>query len=117
MNKHLYRVLFNEKRGQLVAVSEITSTESGNSKGRESERTSSPALSSSSWKLSFTQKLLVLALNVCVPMLVHATPNIAADKSAPHFQQPIIMESANGTPLINIQTPTAKGVSINLRCG
>ena len=39
--------------------------------------------------------------------------SINADTSAPKNQQPTILQTANGTPQINIQTPTKGGVSIN----
>ncbi|KFB97124.1 filamentous hemagglutinin, partial [Trabulsiella guamensis ATCC 49490] len=38
---------------------------------------------------------------------------IIADKSAPGGQQPTVIGTANGTPQINIQTPSAGGVSRN----
>lgn len=38
---------------------------------------------------------------------------IVADKSAPAQQQPTIMQTGNGIPQANIQTPTAAGVSVN----
>ena len=39
--------------------------------------------------------------------------SIHADTSAPKNQQPTILQTANGTPQINIRTPTKGGVSIN----
>ena len=38
---------------------------------------------------------------------------IVADPTAPISQQPMINEAANGLPLVNIQTPSAAGVSRN----
>lgn len=39
--------------------------------------------------------------------------SIVVDKNAPKNQQATILQSANGTPQINIQTPTNAGVSVN----
>ncbi|WP_338809082.1 filamentous hemagglutinin N-terminal domain-containing protein [Neisseria leonii] len=38
---------------------------------------------------------------------------IQADTSAPSNQQPTVLQTANGLPQVNIQTPTAGGVSVN----
>ncbi|MCG7656600.1 filamentous hemagglutinin N-terminal domain-containing protein [Neisseriaceae bacterium CCUG 44465] len=38
---------------------------------------------------------------------------IVADKNAPKTQQATILQTGNGTPQINIQTPTSAGVSVN----
>lgn len=43
---------------------------------------------------------------------VHAS-EIRADKSAPKNQQPTVLNTANGLPQVNIQTPSAAGVSVN----
>ena len=38
---------------------------------------------------------------------------IRADKSAPGNQQPTVLQTGNGLPQVNIQTPSAGGVSRN----
>ncbi|MFC0179543.1 two-partner secretion domain-containing protein, partial [Thorsellia kenyensis] len=43
----------------------------------------------------------------------YSEANIIAEPNAPGNQKPIIIESANGTPQVNIQTPSASGVSRN----
>ncbi len=47
--------------------------------------------------------------------IVHSVSaaGIVADHNAPGHRQPTIMQTANGTPQINIQTPSAGGVSHN----
>ena len=44
---------------------------------------------------------------------VDATAQIRADTNAPADQRPTIHQTGNGVPLVNIQTPTAAGVSRN----
>ena len=43
----------------------------------------------------------------------NASAQIRADASAPTDQRPTIHQTDNGIPLVNIQTPTAAGVSRN----
>ena len=38
---------------------------------------------------------------------------IVADQNAPRGQQPTVLQSNNGLPVVNIQTPTRAGVSVN----
>ena len=45
--------------------------------------------------------------------LANADMAIRADKSAPGNQQPTVLQTANGLPQVNIQTPSAGGVSRN----
>jgi len=53
---------------------------------------------------------LFLALGT-VALVAHA--GIVADGSAPSNQQPVVLNAANGVPQVNIQTPSAAGVSRN----
>ena len=106
MNKNLYRIVFNHARGMLMVVADIARS------GRAgSARASAPGhlprqLHGKIRAISFS---LWLALGVIHPALA----NIVADAGAPHNQQPTVMQSANGTPQVNIQTPSAAGVSRN----
>jgi filamentous hemagglutinin len=93
MNKNLHRIIFNAARGCRMAVAETS-------------RTCSKAASGA------TAAVITLAL----PGLLAALPSqaqIIADPSAPGNQRPVILNTANGLPQVNIQTPSAAGVSRN----
>lgn len=109
MNKNLYRVIFNKARGLLMVVAE---NGRGHGKG--------PAVSGEGHTLSqligqlsplafFT--LGALGMVALMPQALAA--GIVADGSAPAGQQPMIGQTANGTPQVNIQAPSAGGVSRN----
>lgn len=93
MNKNLHRIIFNAARGCRMAVAETA-------------RTCSKAASGA------TAAVITLVL----PGLLAALPSqaqIIADPSAPGNQRPVILNTANGLPQVNIQTPSAAGVSRN----
>ncbi|WWJ86537.1 hemagglutinin repeat-containing protein [Erwinia aphidicola] len=107
MNKNLYRVVFNKARGMLMVVPEIARS------GRAGSSPSSGlahTLSQLTGKLNGLSFALLLALGAVQP--VQAA--IVADGGAPGNQQPTVVGSANGTPQVNIQTPSAGGVSRNV---
>lgn len=91
MNKRCFRLLFNKHRGQLMAVAETA-----NSAGK------APA----STNRLFAGFMLMLFCSV-------ASAQVVADKAAPGNQQATVMEAPNQTLLVNIQTPSAAGVSRN----
>lgn len=107
MNKNLYRIVFNKARGMLMVVADIAKS------GRASSSPSSGVghtLSQRISKISLLNFSLLLALG-CVSFTSQA--GIVADGSAAGNQQPTIINSANGTPQVNIQTPNNQGVSHN----
>ncbi|WP_027022727.1 hemagglutinin repeat-containing protein, partial [Conchiformibius steedae] len=55
---------------------------------------------------------LMLAMGTAV-IVPAAAADIQADQSAPKNQQPTVLNSANGMTQVNIQTPSAGGVSVN----
>lgn len=108
MNKNLYRIVFNKARGLLMVVADIAAS------GRAASSPSSGVGHTQRRRLSTLSPLsfsLLLALG-CVSLSAQAT--IVADASAPGNQQPTIINSANGTPQVNIQTPSSGGVSRNV---
>ncbi|EAA2596693.1 filamentous hemagglutinin [Salmonella enterica subsp. enterica] len=106
MNKNLYRIVFNKARGMLMVVADIARS------GRTGSARSSGlghTLSQCIGKMNAVSFSLLMALGAIQP--VQAA--IIADGNAPGGQQPTIVSSANGTPQVNIQTPSAGGVSRN----
>ncbi|MHA3542466.1 hemagglutinin repeat-containing protein [Yersinia enterocolitica] len=108
MNKTLYRIIFNKARGMLMVVADIAAS------GRAASSPSSGVGHTQHRRISALSALsfsLLLAWS-CVSLPAQA--NIVADASATGNQQPTIISSANGTPLVNIQTPSSGGVSRNV---
>ncbi|MCL6409116.1 filamentous hemagglutinin N-terminal domain-containing protein, partial [Dickeya dadantii] len=57
---------------------------------------------------------LLLGVMGFVTLAPVAQANIVADGNAPGNQKPTVLQTANGTPQVNIQTPSAGGVSRNV---
>ena len=119
MNKTLHKTIFNKKRGCLVVVAENTHSDGkggGTGKaavslGRTLAATRLGMAARSFSVLSFS---LALALGTAViSSSPAAAEGIAVDPSAARSQQPTLLQTGNGIPLVNIQTPTAAGVSVN----
>lgn len=105
MNRHLYRVVFNKARGMLMVVADIARACSGGS--------ASSGIRHNHRRLICRLSALSLSLWMASGAVQTAQATIVADKSAPGKQQPTVIASANGTPQVNIQTPSAGGVSRN----
>ncbi|OUY05879.1 hemagglutinin repeat-containing protein [Acinetobacter populi] len=121
MNKNLYKVIFNKNRGQMVVVAENV-VRKGKSAGDTScsdaniTATStdiSQRLFNSGFRLLSFSILLTLGSVLLVNNEQAMAADIKADPSAPGNQQATILQTANGIPQINIQTPSAAGVSMN----
>ncbi|HQC79035.1 MAG TPA: filamentous hemagglutinin N-terminal domain-containing protein, partial [Accumulibacter sp.] len=110
MNKHLYRVVFNKKRGQMMAV-----MESAVGEGKTAGTTNGAGrLAPARWvRLRALSLSLLLALGLAAIRPDDAAAQAVAYKAAHASQQPTVLTAANGLPLVNIQTPGATGVSRN----
>ncbi|EZP37303.1 filamentous hemagglutinin N-terminal domain-containing protein [Janthinobacterium lividum] len=120
MNKNLYRIIFNKRRGQLMVVAENASSQGKAAKGEGGldsgvfEGDGGGGLS-----LSVNGRLRPLALAIfgALGMVAFvagpAMGQIVADPNAPGRQRPTVVQSANGVTQVNIQTPSAAGVSRN----
>ncbi|HEB1306553.1 TPA: hemagglutinin repeat-containing protein [Escherichia albertii] len=107
MNRNCYRVIFNKARGMLMVVADIA--RSGRAGSSQSSRTGYPRRQRICRVTPLTFSLWLAS------GIVHSVSaaGIVADHNAPGHQQPTIMQTANGIPQINIQTPSAGGVSHN----
>ncbi|WP_159567767.1 filamentous hemagglutinin N-terminal domain-containing protein, partial [Budvicia diplopodorum] len=108
MNKNLYRIVFNKARGMLMVVSDIAGSHSAGSTTSGTGHTLSQLIAGISPLTLFTSLALGL-MTISLP----ASADIVADHAAPANQQPTVINSGNGTPQVNIQTPSAGGVSRN----
>ncbi|MBW7981807.1 hemagglutinin repeat-containing protein [Enterobacillus tribolii] len=107
MNKNLYRIIFNKARGMLMVVADIARSGRAGS-GRASRPGHAPG------KLTGTLNPLRLCLWLALGAVLPVQAGVVADRNAPGNQQPTIISSANGTPQVNIQTPSQGGVSRNV---
>lgn len=105
MNKRLYRIVFNKARGMLMVVSELARGCSGGAP--------SSGIGHTQQQLICRIGAISLSLWLASGAITVQAAGIVADASAPNKQQPTIISTANGTPQVNIQTPSAGGVSRN----
>lgn len=107
MNRNCYRIIFNKARGMLMVVADIA--HSGRAGTSLSSRTGYP-------HRQRICRVTPLAFSLWLASgMVHSVSaaGIVADHGAPGHQQPTITQTASGIPQVNIQTPSAGGVSHN----
>jgi filamentous hemagglutinin len=128
MNQSLYRIVFNKARGCMMAVSELASS---NAKGKDKSQSASGASSRSARSsatsevseatFGFSKPILkainsLVLLSLVIPSLtapLGAYAQVRSDPNAPGNERPTILNSANGLTQVNIQSPSAQGVSRN----
>ncbi|PTU64817.1 filamentous hemagglutinin [Chromobacterium sp. Panama] len=106
MNRLCYRLIFNRARGLIMAVAEIVKP-MGAGGGRSAE----PAAASR--RLGVTLRGIVWASWCALAGTSALAGGIVADPNAPAAQRPSVINTANGLPQVNIQAPSAAGVSRN----
>lgn len=104
MNKHLYRIVFNHALGLFQAVSELV-------------RRPGRGASQGDGVTAATVRPVSLGLWAAFGWIAFASVatagQITPDANAPGNQRPTVLGSPNNAPLVNIQTPSAAGVSRN----
>lgn len=112
MNRGRYRTIFSKKHGTMIAVAETVNSQ-GKGKQARTYSLASPQISDGLYnKLKTTLKILVCSL-VSTSMVLPAYAQITTDKTAMKNQQAVILKTNTGAPLVNVQTPNAKGMSYN----
>ncbi len=116
MNKNFYKTIFSKSRGEMIAVAENVSAE-GQTATNISCKTAVKLDTLAEQKLglsvlSFSMMLIAGTAIFVTPVMV-TKANIVADPNAAGNQRPTILNSANGTTQVNIQTPSKAGVSVN----
>ncbi|TCK01498.1 filamentous hemagglutinin [Volucribacter psittacicida] len=113
MNKYCYRVIFNKSLSRFVVVSELAKT-GGKSNTESTKRIKKATALYVNKPLTFLSFACYLALGFVSVLPAQAEPlMIVSDPSAADHQRPIVLETANGLPQVNIQTPNEKGLSYN----
>ncbi|MGZ5198716.1 MAG: two-partner secretion domain-containing protein [Telluria sp.] len=116
MNKHLYRVIFNEKRGQLIVVAENVPAGASQGDGSVSVGSRPGAGAGSRRRVGKLRPLALRFRGIFGIAALFAAPvygQIIADPHAPGQQRPTVLKTANGVVQVNIQTPSEAGISRN----
>ena len=105
MNKNRHKIVFNRRRGILMAVAE-TAVGQGKSPGERSGGETGGGNGSlkphSGCRLHLGTLAFSLLLGFGSALIVPAAAaDIQADKSAPKSQQPVILQTGNGLPQVN----------------
>ncbi|WP_179994266.1 MULTISPECIES: hemagglutinin repeat-containing protein [unclassified Acinetobacter] len=117
MNKNCYKTIFSQTRGEMIAVAEnVAAAGQASTQNNKAVDLETPVVAS---EKSLALKVLSFSLMLITgTALINASigvshSNVVADSNAAGNQRPTILNSANGTTQVNIQTPSKAGVSVN----
>jgi filamentous hemagglutinin len=124
MNKKLHRIVFNKVRGCLMAVAECVSSQGKTASGEGPGGAGAHARAGtfSFGGVGFACKILTGALVAWMPASqgaglqdkqVGAVSQVVADPAADKAKRPTVLTTSSGVVQVNVQTPSAAGVSRN----
>src|SRR6187402_342949 len=104
MNSHLYRIVFNHALGLCQVASELIRRPGQGASSVDGRRTAHVrAVSLGLW----------VAFGWVGVTSVASAGQVVGDPNAPGNQRPTVLGAPGAAPLVNIQTPSAAGVSRN----
>ena len=117
MNKNCYKTIFSQTRGEMIAVAENASAagqaSTQNNKAVDLETAVVASEKSLGLKVLSFSLMLITGTALISASIGVSHSNVVADPNAAGNQRPTILNSANGTTQVNIQTPSKAGVSVN----
>lgn len=108
MNQNCYRIIFNKRRGMLMAVAETA-----NSSGKSATGECQSAMQVTPQAHNALHPWRMLIFSLLASTLTPATAQVIADPTAQANQRPTILSDSQGRVMVNIQTPNTNGLSRN----